>query len=250
MGATARNTIVIIPAMNEARTIGAIVRSLTLSGFSVLVIDDGSVDGTEREASDNGALVLRHKENLGKGASIRSAMRHVAEKMNYEWIILMDGDGQHHPEDIPNLLKASESNGADIVIGNRMNATRNMPIARYWTNRFTSWVLSRMCGQYIPDTQCGFRLLRTDAVRTMKFVCNNFDIESEMIIEAAEKGYGIVSAPIQTIYGDESSKINPFRDTIRFFRLVSKHSLRKNAIRRKTTANGGDTAGPEGDIRS
>lgn len=250
MGARNDNTIIIIPALNEARTIGAIVKSVVASGFNVLVIDDGSSDATEREALDNGALVLRHKDNLGKGASIRSAIKYVLEKMNFEWIILMDGDGQHHPEDIQNLLKASEAPGSDMVIGNRMDTTHNMPFARYWTNRFTSWVLSKMSGQYIPDTQCGFRLLKASTLGKMKLVCNNYDIESEMIIEAAEQGSGIVSAPIQTIYGDESSKINPFRDTIKFFRLVSKHSLRKNGFRRKTAADGRDAAYPKGDRRS
>lgn len=250
MGARNDNTIIIIPALNEARTIGAIVRSVVSAGFNALVIDDGSTDATEREALDNGALVLRHTRNLGKGASIRSAIQHVTGKMNYEWIILMDGDGQHHPEDIPNLMKASETEGAHMVIGNRMDITHNMPFVRYWTNRFTSWVLSKMCGQYIPDTQCGFRLLRTAALRKMDLVCNNYDIESEMIIEAAENGSRIVSAPIQTIYGDEASKINPFRDTIRFFRLVSKHSQRKNELRRNATADGRDTTNSARDSRS
>ena len=250
MGARNDNTIIIIPALNEVRTIGAIVRSVVSMGFNVLVIDDGSSDDTEREALDNGALVLRHKDNLGKGASIRSAIRYVIEKMNFEWIILMDGDGQHHPEDILSLMKASEADGADMVIGNRMGVTHDMPVTRYWTNKFTSWVLSKMCGQYIPDTQCGFRLLRTATLGKMKLVCNNYDIESEMIIEAAEHGSGIVSAPIQTIYGDESSKINPFLDTIKFFRLVSKHSLRKNGLRRKTTADDRDAARAQGNNRS
>lgn len=250
MGARSDNTIVMIPSLNESRAIGAITRTLVGMGLNVLVIDDGSSDGTDHEALNNGAMVIRHKTNLGKGVSVRSGLHHILEKMNFEWIVMMDGDGQHHPEDVPGLMEASRAEGVDIVLGNRMDQTTTMPATRYWTNRFTSWVLSKMCGQYIPDSQCGFRLLRSDAVRTLKLESNKYDIESEMIIEAVEKGLKIVSAPIQTIYGEESSKINPFRDTIKFFHLVSKHSLRKNVLRRKAKADGRDSTRAARDNRS
>lgn len=249
MGARTDNTIVLIPSFNEARTIGAIVRSLVGAGLSVLVIDDGSTDNTERQALDNGAMVIRHKTNLGKGVSVRSGLKDILDKMNYEWIVMMDGDGQHHPEDVPALMEATRENDADIVIGNRMGQTHNMPSVRYLTNKFTSWVLSKMCGQSVPDSQCGFRLMRADALRGLKLESDKYDIESEMIIQAASNGLKISSAPVQTIYGEESSSINPVRDTIKFFKLISKHSMGRNASRRQAETDGRDPADTEGHKR-
>ena len=249
MGSRNDNTIVLIPSYNEARTIGSIVSLLASAGLSVLVIDDGSADNTERQALDSGAMVIRHKTNLGKGVSVRSGLKHILDKMNYEWIVMMDGDGQHHPEDVAVLMEATRESDADIVIGNRMGQTHNMPSARYLTNKFTSWVLSKMCGQMVPDSQCGFRLMRADALRGLKLESDKYDIESEMIIQAASNGLKIVSAPVQTIYGDESSSINPVRDTIKFFQLISKHSMSRNALRKRTKADGRDPAGAAGDKR-
>lgn len=217
------NTIVVIPSYNEARTIGDIVGNIVEMGLTVLVIDDGSVDATERIALDAGAMVLRHRKNLGKGYSVRQGIRYVIEKTNFEWMIMMDGDGQHHTEDIPILMEASKDGDVNIVSGNRMMQTKSMPSMRYWTNRFTSLVISSMCHQKIPDTQCGYRLVRVEALKDMKLESYKYDIESEMLIQAARKNMQIRSVPIQTIYGDETSEIHPILDTLRFFALVSKY---------------------------
>lgn len=217
------NTIVVIPSYNEARTIGDIVGNIVEMGLTVLVIDDGSVDATERIALDAGAMVLRHRKNLGKGYSVRQGIRYVIEKTNFEWMIMMDGDGQHHTEDIPILMEASKDGDVNIVSGNRMMQTKSMPSMRYWTNRFTSLVISSMCHQKIPDTQCGYRLVRVEALKDMKLESYKYDIESEMLIQAARKNMKIRSVPIQTIYGDETSEIHPILDTLRFFALVSKY---------------------------
>ena len=227
MEAQASNTIVVIPSYNEAMTIGSIVRDVTSMGFSVLVIDDGSRDNTRGEALDNGAMVIRNKENLGKGGSIKKGICHVLEKMNYQWMLLMDGDGQHHPEDIPFFIEATNKDDVDIVLGNRMMQTKAMPPARYWTNRFTSWVTSGICGQKIPDSQCGYRLIRVKAIQGLELASDNYDIDSELLIEASRDGLKITSIPVQTIYGNEVSEIHPVHDTIRFFGLIFRNMFRK-----------------------
>ena len=226
------NTIVVIPSYNEARTIGVIVRNIVAMDMSVLVIDDGSIDATERVALDNGAMVLRHKRNLGKGFSIRQGIKHVLDKTNFEWMIMMDGDGQHHTEDIPVLTAGTQSKDVDVVTGNRMQQAEAMPSLRYWTNRFMSCVISGICHQNIPDTQCGFRLIKVAALRKIKLLSEKYDIESEILIESARCGFKIKSVPIQTIYGEETSQINPVRDTIRFFSLVFKHYVKPNGLRK------------------
>ena len=227
MEATVNNTIVVIPSYNEALTIGSIVRDVTGMGFNVLVIDDGSSDNTRAEALDNGAMVIRNKKNLGKGGSIRKGVRHVLEKTNYKWMILMDGDGQHHSEDILVFLEATSNNDVDIVVGNRMTATKNMPTVRYWTNRFTSYITSKICRQKIPDSQCGYRLIRVEALKNVTLSSDNYDIESELLIEVSRAGLKIVSVPVQTIYGDEISEIHPVRDALRFFGLIFRNIGKK-----------------------
>ena len=238
MESRADNTIVIIPSYNEARTIGKIVKDIVNMGLSVLVIDDGSYDNTEREALDHGALVIRHTGNLGKGVSVREGIEYVLEKMNYDWLIMMDGDGQHDPADIPSFMAATKDGEVDIVIGNRMMQTKTMPSSRYWTNKFTSWVLSRICGQKIPDSQCGYRLIRINALRNIKLTTDKYDIESEIIVEAAEDNLRIKSVPIRTIYCEEISGINPVRDTVKFFQLVHKYHHKRNGLRGTKTKNG------------
>lgn len=247
MGAINDNTIVVIPSYNEARTIGTIVQDIVNMGLSVLVIDDGSADNTERLALDAGAMVLRHKVNKGKGYSVRQAIKYVLDKTRYEWLLIMDGDGQHHTEDIASFLKATDQDGeVDMVLGNRMSDAEGMPKVRYWTNKFTSGVLSAICRHEIPDSQCGYRLLKTDAVRRMNLETEKYDIESEMLIEAAEMQMNVVSVPIRTIYGDEVSAINPIRDTLKFFNLIVKSHIRLHGSRRKKKKNGQGSAPPEG----
>lgn len=235
MGSGTKNTVVVIPSYNEARTIGSVVLDIIKMGLSVLVIDDGSTDSTERIALDTGAMVLGHKRNMGKGVSVREAICHVLEKTNFEWMIIMDGDGQHHSEDIPLLMNTTEGGNVDMVIGNRMLCTKNMPFSRYWTNRFTSWVISGICRQEIPDTQCGFRLIKTSALRNLKLVSKKYDIETEMLIQAAENHMRIKSVPIQTIYGEEVSGIHPVRDTIKFCLLILKYHF--NQVKEKVISN-------------
>jgi glycosyltransferase involved in cell wall biosynthesis len=231
------NTIVVIPSYNEYRTIGDIVRNIVRMGLSILVVDDGSIDNTERIALDNGALVIRHKQNLGKGLSVRQGISYVLDKTNFEWMIIMDGDGQHHTEDIPALISATHDEEVDIVIGNRMHETTTMPSARYWANRLMSWVVSKMCRQDIPDTQCGYRLVNVAALKKLKLTSKKFDIESEMLIQAAESNMKIKSVPIQTIYGEETSRINPIRDAIKFIALILKCHFNANRLRRAKKTN-------------
>ncbi|RKY41850.1 MAG: hypothetical protein DRP85_04860 [Candidatus Makaraimicrobium thalassicum] len=250
MGSGRDNTIVLIPAYNESRTIGDVVLGITKTGMRVLVIDDGSTDNTEQAALDNGAMVIGHSRNLGKGFSVRDGIRHVLEKNDFEWIIMMDGDGQHHPEDIPVLMDATQAEETDIVIGNRMLRTETMPFLRYWTNRFMSRVISGICALHIPDTQCGYRLIRVSALKRMKLTSKKFDIESEMLIRAAASSMKIISVPIQTIYGGETSMIKPMRDTIRFCALILKYCFNLDGLRRSEKADGGRTSDPPRDQRS
>ena len=131
----------------------------------------------------------------------------------------MDSDGQHLASEAGYFVDAWEK-GADVVVGDRMADNDNMPWLRKRTNEFTSWVISRVAGARIPDSQNGYRLFDAEVLRSVKLESRRYDMESEILIRAARQGYRIASVPISTIYHDEESSINPFVDTFRFFRLV------------------------------
>jgi glycosyltransferase involved in cell wall biosynthesis len=218
------NICVLIPSYNEARTIGHLVMELRSAGFVVYVIDDGSTDKTARIAEAEGAVVLKHKKNMGKGASLRQGFDHIAKK-GYDAVIVMDADGQHQVSDIGSFIECMKRQCADIVIGNRMQDISSMPLSRVWTNRFMSGLISMIAGQRVPDSQSGFRLIRREVLEKIRPKSSKYEIESEMIIRAARAGFKIGSVPIKTIYRGEVSRINPVVDTLRFFRFLIKISF-------------------------
>jgi len=202
--------------------VGQVVREARKHVDRVLVVDDGSTDRTAQVASAAGAEVIRHPKNLGKGAALRTGLQALAERGS-DPVIVLDGDGQHDPVEIPAFLAAARRSGAGIVVGNRMEAAESMPFVRYWTNRTMSAILSRLAGQEIPDSQCGYRLLSAETIGKLSFATSNYDTESEMLIEAGRLGFRISSVPVKTIYRGEVSRIRPGRDTVRFLRLLLRH---------------------------
>lgn len=210
---------VLIPSYNCGRTIGSILRDLRSKGLDVVVVDDGSTDDTGRIAKSNGALVLSHNKNMGKGASMREGFKYIL-KSDYEAVLVMDGDNQHSVEDVDGFMNKARETGADIVIGNRMNDASDMPPVRLWTNRFMSALISRIIGIRVPDSQCGFRMLSRRVLEQIDLESSNYDIESEIIMKASREGFKIESAPIRTVYADEKSSINPVVDGFRFIALL------------------------------
>lgn len=218
------NICVLIPAYNEAGRIEDVIRRVKKYALQVLVVDDGSTDGTAAVAEKAGAEVIRHSRNLGKGAALQYGFKHL---LSQKWsaLIVLDADGQHEPEEIPNFIRVAEENGAAIVVGNRMENIANMPVVRYNTNRVSSAIISWMVKQKIPDSQCGYRLIQKKVLEKVSFTTQNYDTESEMLIEAGSLGFKIGSVPIKSIYAGQVSKIKPGRDTWRFIRLVIRRAL-------------------------
>lgn len=207
---------VVIPCLNEAGTIGAVVTGVRRHVPAVLVVDDGSTDQTGCRAREAGARVLRHDHNRGKGSALATGLRQALAD-GFEIAITMDGDGQHDPEDLPAFLKEGRG-GGDLIVGNRMSAVGNMPRLRRWVNRWMSRRLSRRTGRDLPDTQCGYRLIPLAVWNQLVLVSEHFEIESEMILTFLRAGLRVRFIPVRTIYKTEQSKIHPIRDTIRWFR--------------------------------
>ena len=216
-------TIALIPAYNEAAHVGAVVMKARPLVSEVVVIDDGSTDGTEAVARAAGATVLRHAQNRGKGAAIVTALEFFS-KSNTEFAVLLDADGQHDASDIPRFVETAQATGAGIVVGSRMRDTVGMPLVRRLTNRFTSWLTGRLAVQRIHDSQCGFRLLRRAVLGDLRLTTTCFETETEMLIQAGRAGHKLVSIPIRTIYQKgRHSRIRPWRDTVKFFKLVARY---------------------------
>lgn len=212
----------LLPAYQEERAIADVVRRVRKELDHVLVIDDGSTDNTSGQARAAGADLIRHDSNRGKGAAIKTGLAQLL-KREFSHILLLDADGQHRPEEIPVFLQAAGETGAQLLLGNRMGDSGNMPFVRRLVNRYMSWRISRLCRQRIPDSQCGFRMLHRDLARELFCQSDAYDFESEMLFIAAAKGIRIASVPVSTLYGDEVSKIRPLRDTARFFALLARY---------------------------
>jgi len=215
----------IIPAYLEEKHIGDVVRRTLAQLPNVVVVDDGSPDRTADEAKSAGADVIVHEQNRGKGESIKSGFRYCVEH-GATYVLILDGDGQHLPEEIDRFLAAASSTGAKLLIGTRMNDVSRMPLVRRQVNRYMSRKISRVCGQEIPDTQCGFRMVHREIIPDLLGGTERFDYETEMLILAAWAGCRIASVPITTVYSDEVSSIHPVRDTLRFFKLMRRYKRR------------------------
>lgn len=216
-------TCIIIPTYNEARAISNIIEEIKRQGqnLEILVIDDGSSDNTAQIAKDRGATVLKNPINEGKGASLMKGFNY-ALRNGFDAVLTMDGDGQHSPSDIAHFIDLSNHSNSAVLIGNRMSSPRNMPWLRLATNKCMSWFISKLVKQNIPDTQCGFRLIKKDTLEKLNIKSRKYEVESEILIKASRLGFKIESLNIKSIYSGEKSQINPIVDTLRFFRFILK----------------------------
>ena len=212
----------VIPARDAAGTVGGVVQGLmsALPEISVLVVDDGSVDGTGQAARDAGASVVRHEVNQGKGAALQTGFDE-ALRRGADAVLALDADGQHDPRVAPGLV--AELANSDLVIGSREGDRTGMPWLRRATNDVTTWFVSRLAGQRVPDSQSGYRAIQASVLRAVRPESRRFEYESEFLIGAARAGFRIGQAPIPTLYNAPGSHIHPVRDTVRFIRLVWRH---------------------------
>lgn len=208
----------VIPAYQAERTVRPLVVELVKRGFPVIVVDDGSADKTAERAAEARARVIRRRLNSGKGAALREGFS-AAREGGYAWVLTLDADGQHLPSELPRFLEALES-GTEAVLGNRMGDPQGMPLDRRLANRWMSWIISRMAGQRIPDTQCGFRLISRRVLDALPLTSDRFEIDSELVLRMGWAGVPMRSVPVSSVYRRELSFIRPVRDTFRFFHFL------------------------------
>jgi glycosyltransferase involved in cell wall biosynthesis len=212
---------VAIPCYNEEVAVGSIVLRALRYADTVVVIDDGSTDNTADVAKLAGAEVIAHQRNLGKGAAMKTAFSY-ASSGNYDILVLMDGDGQHNPEEIPKLVAPILAGEAEVVNGSRyLNGNgKNTPRYRRLGQLVLDKVTNVNSGLHLTDTQSGFRAFAAHTAPLFRFQTDTLSIESEMLIDASQKRLRIKEVEIGVRYDVGQSKSHPVRHGLRVLMLV------------------------------
>jgi glycosyltransferase involved in cell wall biosynthesis len=216
---------VVIPAYDEAATIRDVVERALAQCPRVIVVDDGSTDGTAAALAGLRATLLRNATNQGKAASLWLGIQHALAE-GAEAVITLDGDGQHAPEDVPRLVEMAARHPGQIVIGSRMGERAAFPRRRLYANEAANFCISWAAGYRIGDSQSGFRLYPAALLQHITVPhdrAHGFVFESEILIEAARRGIRSVSVPIAAIYrpGARASHFHAVRDVVRIARMVT-----------------------------
>lgn len=210
----------VIPFYNERDFLFDVVSESLKFVDTVIAVNDGSSDGSEKTIDKlERVQVISLNRNYGKGDALQIGFNE-SIKQNFDIVITLDADKQHNPAFIPEFI--SQLSNFDIVIGNRLNDTKDMPIQRILSNKITSSLLSLKTGQTILDSQCGYRGYNAAVLKNVKSYSSGYEAESEMIIYAARAGFKIGFVNIPTIYGNEKSKMNPVEAILGFIKILFK----------------------------
>jgi glycosyltransferase involved in cell wall biosynthesis len=208
--------IVLIPAYNEARFIGDVVQG-ALRYAPVIVIDDGSTDGSGAAAALAGAKVLVHTTNRGKGKALNTGFDYAVQR-GVDAAITLDADGQHDPAEIPKFIAAFRAGKGEVIIGQRDFS--QMPARNQFGNRTGTFLLGLAMGRPIPDNQSGYRLLSRAVLEKIRPDSSRFEAEVELLLRAQLAGFRMAWVPIRTIYNEKVSHFRPARDSWLFLKMV------------------------------
>ena len=217
-------TVAVIPVYNEVATARRVVERTLAQLARVIVVDDGSNDGTAAALDGLPVTLIRNPRNLGKAASLWRGMA-VALAENAAAVVTLDGDGQHRPEDIPRLLETHRADPHALVVGARLHDRASFPIDRYLSNRFANFWIAWAAGQRIEDSQSGFRVYPASLLRALppRLVrAASFVFESEILIEAGRRGLKLAFVPIPAIYEPHGrrSHFRPVLDFVLIARMI------------------------------
>jgi glycosyltransferase involved in cell wall biosynthesis len=207
--------LVCIPAFNEEKPIVDVIKKSLNYVDQVIVCDDGSSDLTAEKAKIAGAVVIKHEKNMGKGHAMKSLFKY-AKDVNADIIVTIDGDGQFLPEQIETLLKPILENSYDVVIGNRFSDDEEMPSYRKIGNKMLDRITKLAAKLPFSDTQSGFRSYSKKAIQSIDFSTNGFGVDSEILIDAADKGLKITETDVTVLYntGLKTSSQDPVTHTM------------------------------------
>jgi glycosyltransferase involved in cell wall biosynthesis len=218
--------VVVIPAFNEERFIGSVVLGARQYAQTVIVVDDGSTDATAALAEAGGALVLRHEANLGKGAALNTGFQK-ARALGAEMVVILDGDGQHRADEIPNIVQPIQAGSADMVLGSRYMGEENAaPFYRKVGQVVMTWLTNASSGVHMTDTLSGYRAFSRRALERIDFHEGGWGAETELQFQAHDLHLKIAELPIHVVY-QERAKRNPVAYSLHIInavmRLVGQH---------------------------
>ncbi|MCC7300209.1 MAG: glycosyltransferase family 2 protein [Verrucomicrobia bacterium] len=223
---------VLMPAFCEEQTVGEVVSRARSYLSDVIVVDDASTDATAARAEAAGAVVIRHKKNGGKGVSLTEGFKYVLAN-GFDAVIALDADGFHDPDEIPKFLEAYHRTHLPVLIGNRMAEVHSIPIVRRWTIWAMSFWIDRLLGVYVPDPPCGFRFYRCDVLPFILEEKSSLPSEFETLLNIASRRIRVGSVRITKQPKRHKSLIAPFRDLIRFARVLVKYYKKMHKPRRR-----------------
>lgn len=211
---------IIIPTYNEEKNIARVISGIRKYTDHIIVVDDGSQDKTYQKAKESidGGVVLKHKINIGKGAALKTGCE-AALKLQAEMMVVMDGDGQHDPNDIPKLLNKLEEENLDIVFGARQ-PNENMPTMMILGNKILTKLINLLLNIKLTDTQTGFRALTSNAYKKLRWYSFDYSVETEMIVRASKNNLRYGEVPISTIYKDNYKGTTCIDGIKIFFNLI------------------------------
>jgi glycosyltransferase involved in cell wall biosynthesis len=213
---------VLIPVHNGGDELAGVLERLGGLGLAVWVSDDGSTDGTARLARAWGSRVVRSERRSGKGAALRRGLAAIRAEGRARWVVLMDGDGQHLPEEVLRFLAAMDES-VELLLGTRMGQSHKFPSYRLVPNRIGSRILRWMSGQAVPDTQCGFRAARVSLLHRLELESDGFEVETEMLLKAMRLGARWRAVPVSAVYDGQPSHYRPVHDTFRICMCALRH---------------------------
>jgi len=216
---------VVIPAFQAVATIGDVVARTrhAVPAAEIIVVDDGSADGTGEAGRGTAATLLTHPRNRGKGVSLRAGIAQ-ARAGDASVIVTIDADGQHPPEEIPRLLKPIADGAADLVLGARQRGA-GMPLPRRFTNWLSATLASRIGGQRLSDAQTGFRAFTRQVAEGVQPAGDRYEYEANFLLDALRAGFRVVSVDVPTIYGARSH-FRAWGDTWRMACAFARHARR------------------------
>lgn len=228
----------IVPCYNAGDRIRPVVEALSTQVDHILVVDDGSTDGSMKSLASLPVEILTIPKNLGKGHALLAGFRKALENPDIACVCALDADGQHDPAEIPRLYAAYRDSGADLVIGSRVFDGGHVPWRSRFGNKLTVSVTALLLGHRLPDTQSGYRLLsRPFAESVLESIPGGrYETEMEIIIKAIREGWKTEPVPIRTIYeaGNASSHFRKFHDSFRIYSRLLRAAWRgKNTKRRQ-----------------
>ena len=211
-------TCVIIPVYNNAGTIKEVVRRTLRFCKDVIVVDDGSTDGSSGFLSELGAVVVRYEENRGKGYALKTGFKE-AKARGFERAITIDADGQHFPEDIPVFAAQAKEHPDAMFVGSRNLKKENMPGGNTFANKFSNFWFRLQTGVNLPDTQSGFRLYQLNRIGRLRFLTYRYEAELELLVFQCWKGVPMRPVGINVYYPPEGERVTHFRPFWDFFRI-------------------------------